>query len=303
MQEMTIHSLTCRDTEDTFGSDECRLEVFADGRRVTTLRRNLNDGQSWTLNRRIRFSSNAFIKLFDEDHPDRDDFLGQVDVKTNSGRHSGRFQRDGADYGLSYSVRRLTPQPRPRIPSRVTVELLDVICHDTEDMTGADEFYVIGAVRVGDRSGATATKPMRINDGERRGFMPTERVLYDGPVGPNDELVVGLTAFDQDAAVDWEKHGPAIERGVQKLADVVKKIPEPKVQITAEIIKHAVPLFGALVKLDVDDELDRKAITLPVRSLPIGRVHRNWQVQGRLFSGFLDFSDWHYNVTLRITAR
>ena len=303
MYELKVNSLKCHDTEDTFGSDECRLEIHADGRRSASLRRNLNDGQTWAVNRTVNFDSSAALKLWDEDSPDPDDFLGQVNVSTRPGPHTGRFRRDGADYSLSYTVRDL-PSPSPRrTPSHVTVELLDVVCHDTEDMTGADEFYILGAVRAGSRAGATATKPMRINDGERRGFLPDERVLYSGPVGRDDTIAIGLIAYDQDAAVDWEKRGPEIQSAVDKLADAVKKIPDPRVMIGAEVAKQATRLFGALIKLDEDDELERGTIEVPVRSLPVGSVVRNWEVQGRLFNGWFDFSDWHYNVTLRVTAR
>ena len=301
MLELRINSLKCRDTEDTFGSDECRLEIFTDGKRLAGLRRNLNDGQTWPVNRTVRFNSNAVIKLWDEDSPDADDFLGQVNVSTQPGNHSGRFRRDGADYSLSYTVRGLPTAPR--VPSHVTVELLDVICHDTEDMTGADEFYIIGAARVGDRAGATVTKPIRINDGERRSFGPNERVLYSGPVGRGDEVAIGLVAYDEDAAKDWERDGPAIQSAVDKLADAVKKIPEPSVQIGAEVTRQAVRLFGALISLDKDDQLDSGTINVPVQSLPVGNVVRNWEVQGRVFNGWFNFSSWHYNVTLRVTAR
>ena len=50
MRELTLMRLRCDDAEDWFG-DECRLEVYVDGSLKDVLRRSMDDGQTWNLNR------------------------------------------------------------------------------------------------------------------------------------------------------------------------------------------------------------------------------------------------------------
>lgn len=299
--EVTIKQLKCNETEDTLGADECRLEIYADGKRIRSRRRNLNDGQKWTLNQRVRFNASSLLKLWDEDSPDPDDFLGQVSIPAHDGSYTGRFRRDGADYSVTYSVRRLQATDQ-RVPKHIKIDLLTVHCHDTEDMTGADEFYVVGGVRVGKESSSLITKPMPINDGQVRSFLPDERELYNGSVKADDMLSVGLVAFDSDAVSAWAQNAANIQEAIDDLADSIGKLGE-QVEVGAEIAKASVKVIGELVNLDVDDELDREAVDLRVRDIPIGTSSHNWTFSGELLGGIFGWSTWHYNVVIRVTAR
>lgn len=51
---------------------------------------------------------------------------------------------------------------------RVRIELLDVYCHNTEDVTGADTFYLVGGVSDGRQSQPVLTNRVWINDGQTR---------------------------------------------------------------------------------------------------------------------------------------
>lgn len=103
MQQLTLRELACTETAD-WGADECLLEVEVDGRR-TYLRRTMDDGDVWRLNRRFVFEEAVTVRLFDEDPLHTDDHLGSVTVDaTSSGDRTAAFAGDGADYTLSYGV-------------------------------------------------------------------------------------------------------------------------------------------------------------------------------------------------------
>lgn len=58
--------------------------------------------------------------------------------------------------------------------TRIRVELIDVYCKDTEDLTGADDFYLVGALVGGGVTKAILTRPIKINDRERKSFYPED---------------------------------------------------------------------------------------------------------------------------------
>lgn len=114
MRQVTLHTLRCRETEDWTGADSCRLEVFADGALQPYLKRNLNNNQTWDLNKPYKFNSKVEIKLWDEDSADPDDFLGSVQIGPNVVSQAlGTFKLDGANYELRYSVIDIGNQPNP----------------------------------------------------------------------------------------------------------------------------------------------------------------------------------------------
>jgi hypothetical protein len=105
VRQLTIQTLKCNSTEDWSGADECRLEVYVDGAIQPYLRKSLNDRQSWTLNQSYTFKDNVEVKLWDEDSPDGDDYLGAVRIETGLvNGATAAFNRDGADYKLWYTV-------------------------------------------------------------------------------------------------------------------------------------------------------------------------------------------------------
>lgn len=109
MRQLMLDALECHKTEDSFGADECRLEIAVDGVLQPHMKKSLNDGQTWSLNGSYAFRHNTEVKLWDEDSPDSDDFLGGViigpSVQTNA---IASFNGDGARYQLTYRVFDLT---------------------------------------------------------------------------------------------------------------------------------------------------------------------------------------------------
>lgn len=107
MATLFLKSLTCNETEDWTGSDECLLEVFTNAGRKT-YRQDLNNGEVMDINDQLPFTSRAKVRLWDLDlgrWPDYHDHLGTVIIRdtpvTNS---SASFTLDGADYVLTYDV-------------------------------------------------------------------------------------------------------------------------------------------------------------------------------------------------------
>ena len=64
MRKATLEHLKCYETEDWTGVDEWRLEIFADDIfQHPPLRKDLNDGQKWTLNRSYTFKDHLEVRL------------------------------------------------------------------------------------------------------------------------------------------------------------------------------------------------------------------------------------------------
>jgi len=87
--------------------------------------------------------------------------------------------------------------------SHLDVKLVKVCCGDTENVTGGDRFYIVGALVVGagDKlvTKGVLTQPTSINDDQAVYFRPSEAVVLDGDVSSDSGLHLALSAFDQDS--------------------------------------------------------------------------------------------------------
>ncbi|NEP17290.1 MAG: hypothetical protein F6J97_10340 [Leptolyngbya sp. SIO4C1] len=107
MANLKLISLECKKTEDWSGADEPYLRV--NGNNVWGPI-SLNNGQSATVDRTVEFSQTAEIALYDQDVGswfDTDDHLGTLAANTDQvgqGEQRGRFNKDGADYTLTWEV-------------------------------------------------------------------------------------------------------------------------------------------------------------------------------------------------------
>lgn len=183
---------------------------------------------------------------------------------------------------------------------QVTIRLLEVVCSDTEDVTGADEFYVLGGIYDGANSPAVLTKPININNGQRRPF-PDPTTIYDRNISASATIRVALAAYDEDAEKDWAKYGEWITTLSDTLGTAIGAIPTPQTRVAGTIIPIATRAFGKLVALDKDDQLGTLALDLPVATLTTGSTDHSWVIKGRWGGGFLGFSTWEYVVRYRIT--
>ena len=106
MATITLVSLTCNETEDNLGEDECELRIWADSA-FQTHRRNMTNGTVWNLDVTLKFSYRVKIQLYDIDNPgfplyDDHDYLGTLIIKPHQKQGSGTFNQDGADYVLDW---------------------------------------------------------------------------------------------------------------------------------------------------------------------------------------------------------
>lgn len=106
MTKIVLTELTCNETEDNAGSDECELRIWSDAN-FQSHRKNMNNGDGWDLNIPLEFETRVKIQLWDLDNPgfpryDDHDRLGTVIIRPNQPEGSGTFNEDGADYILNW---------------------------------------------------------------------------------------------------------------------------------------------------------------------------------------------------------
>jgi hypothetical protein len=106
MANIVLTRLTCNETEDNLGSDECQLRIWAD-RGYQTHQKSMTNGDVWDLNIPLSFEGRVKIQLYDLDNPgfplyDDHDRLGTVIIRPNQSEGSGVFTEDGADYEIDW---------------------------------------------------------------------------------------------------------------------------------------------------------------------------------------------------------
>ncbi len=105
--ELKIITLSCLETEDILGDDECELRIFIDGVLEEKLQKDLNRGKEWNINKTYSFDNGIKVELWDLDSPDADDHLGTLNVtssRPSAAKANARLSRDGAKYDLTYAV-------------------------------------------------------------------------------------------------------------------------------------------------------------------------------------------------------
>lgn len=177
-------------------------------------------------------------------------------------------------------------------PVRVRVELVNVYCWDTEDVTGADDFYVVGAFTDGARKKGVLTRPIEINDNQRKAFAGADRVVFDGHVMPYQVVVGGLKALDEDFAKDWRKQSQFISYIVHAISVSGAALGHPE---AAAIAETAYTVFDRCASADKDDLLGKQTFVIPGNGPSVEK--RTWLIRG----GKSSYSNWQYAVELRIT--
>jgi len=195
---------------------------------------------------------------------------------------------------------------------RVRIELLDVVCRDTEDVTGADTLYLVGGASDGIQQRPVITSRMWINTGQIRAFAPDQQLVFDAEVPPGRMVHVGLQAYDEDAGKDWAKHGAWITKLAQEIATQLEQLPrdttqppptdptqpqnpDPR-QVVAGLLRAAAAAANFFVPLDKDDFLGSLAVDLPLGAP--GSEIREWTFNSRS-TGW--WSSWRYTVRYRVT--
>ena len=181
--------------------------------------------------------------------------------------------------------------------TRIQVSLKDVTCYDTEDVTGADEFYLTGAVSNGIETSPVLTVPVSINDKETKPFQQGGGLVFDKDLSENSDLKIALIAFDEDAEKDWTKYGDFVTKIGSSVSQGLKTIPRPETAIAGAIIPYVISGVGIIMKLDKDDQLGQYTYNVNVGALANGENRQIWTFQGG--SGW--YSSWKYQVRYTIT--
>jgi hypothetical protein len=175
---------------------------------------------------------------------------------------------------------------------RMKIELIDVVCRDTEDVMGADEFYLVGALAGGGVVKPILTKPVDIKKKERKTFPAGESVLFEGDVPQGQSVKGGIKAYDEDASRDWAQYGSTVN-GISGAVSTVLTI--TGVGITAAaILSAATKGVGILASLDQDDLLG--STELEISATGPAFEERSFLMK----EGGIGWSTWDYTVRYRI---
>lgn len=170
---------------------------------------------------------------------------------------------------------------------RIIVQLADVTCWNTEDIHGADEFYILGSINASYGQEKIVkpvlTRPLSINDGQTVQF--TLPAVFDASVPEHWYLKFALVALDEDSAKDWSKFEQA-NRDLIAAAESAIAYAAPIIPATLNSVKW-------FVRQDQDDILGRhREDWYPIRSFTPGWQLMTWHFSG----GTSDYSNWSYQV-------
>lgn len=179
--------------------------------------------------------------------------------------------------------------------TKVRIELVDVYCGDTEDVIGADDFYLVGALVGGGQTKAILTRPIKINDKQRKTFRPDDSVLFDGEIPEGQTIKGGLKAYDEDAAKDWAQHGTKVQEISRNVSSALAGV-GPEGVMAGKILAIATAAAGILSSLDRDDLLG--ATELEISSIGPSLEEREWRMSKKGGGGW---STWDYSLRYRIS--
>jgi hypothetical protein len=182
---------------------------------------------------------------------------------------------------------------------QVRIELLDVKCGNTEDVTGADEFYIAGALSDGNNTQAALTAPFDINDGQTRYFNPTQQVIFDAYVPEWATVRGGLKAFDEDFGKDWSHYGPVVNQMTDVVVAALAGSGDPYAVTASQILNYGVKGFNFFAARDKDDELGKLELNIPASGPNV--EEKTWHFQRKASWWNPGYSTWNYTVRYRIT--
>jgi hypothetical protein len=277
--EVTLHNIKCVDSDD-YAGDEMRAIFLRDDEPAFRMSKNdLDNGEQMNIERKFIFKDVFTIKIYD-DEVAADDFLGQFRLdKLSPGRQTKSFRGSSSRYHLTFTAvkKQKTTSTRPR---NLRIELIDVTCDETEDHTGNDDFYLLGGVVLGDRSGSILTQPISINNNENKAFQVSQRTIYNGPIPSNaSRLSIGFVAKEEDAGAVWKRNGQRyleLAQNIGRSIDDLTNETGVESDLAEDIASNATEAFGEILRADADDELGRLALDFDVSDLKIDDETIHW---------------------------
>jgi hypothetical protein len=169
-----------------------------------------------------------------------------------------------------------------------------VYTSNTEDIFGADEFYVIGGANdyFGNYKWVQQPGYTSIKAGQTLFFDPNFYTIFDAVVPSDRQIGVGLLAYDEDAGKDWNLYKDQVNGIGQKAAAALAGI-----STAGSLAAFAAPLvIGLLVTSDIDDQLGALRLDIPA-SGPTSEL-KEWQFSHSDWTGY---SSWNYVLRYRVT--
>lgn len=178
---------------------------------------------------------------------------------------------------------------------KMKIELVDVYCGNTEDVTGADEFYLLGALAGGTVVKPILTKPININDKQTKTFPAGQTVIFEGEVPQGQSVKGGIKAYDEDFAKDWAKYGSTVNQISGAVSTVLSTFGGPQGTTAGAILGAVTKGVDFFSKLDQDDLLG--TTELEISATGPAFEERRWLMKK---TGSIGWSTWDYTVRYRI---
>jgi hypothetical protein len=182
----------------------------------------------------------------------------------------------------------------------ITVELIRVVCRDTESIHSSDKFALAGSVFTEAETRGVYFPMMRINEGEQRSLGVTDEFTSGVP-----RVGIALTGWDLDENDSWKDNEADLKEGAAAVAAAVATIPGYGIVASAVIsgasaaIAEAVDTFNGWDHndrlLDRVDTVDPPAVAPYVPVVvdhPITFSHDD----------AVGYSSWDYTIDVRITC-
>ncbi len=105
MTKVLLETLQCIKKQDWIGSDECRLDIIADGALLAQHRQSMSNGQTWFIGQEAPFQTSLELKLWEEDLIGKDDLIGDVTARPVAANHqAASLTGSNANYVLTYTI-------------------------------------------------------------------------------------------------------------------------------------------------------------------------------------------------------
>jgi hypothetical protein len=194
-------------------------------------------------------------------------------------------------------------QPHQATNWDVRIELAELTCYNTEDSTGADELYALGAMTLNLPSGKVrmvpfVVPPMDINSDNVPHRM--DKVLLTATLPPGTNITGELSAFDEDAAKDWGDVGQKFTDAVVHAGDEAASLGK-KAGLIGKAVGAGMKIVSAAMGLDKDDPLG----TIGTPAVAVGKTPATFRYRGEVYNGLTKtltlkksgfWSDFHYTV-------
>ena len=191
---------------------------------------------------------------------------------------------------------------------RVRITLTTVRCYATEDNTGSDEFYGIGAFGVNLPSGNQVGRgylvgpAISINSSLLGTKKTLNKVIFSEVVPEHTEINGTFTAYDEDVSKNWTKVRKDVNEAMDKAAAGAGKLGD-KGAMAEGIISAGMGVIDALALLDDDDVLGSQGFPTVVVDTEDPRFTDGKEtISGPLWfsSTGLITSDFNYRVDYKI---